>query len=185
MKINKAIILAAGSSERLGSPKALVELNGQTLVQLVCKKLRNANLEVIVVTRISLGKKIQEMIPDIRVVVNPSPELGRTGTIQCAIESIGIGPILITPVDRPGFSHETVSALSKCKTTTIPTYEGKGGHPIAITSEDCETILLADPDTPLRELINPDRMRVNDPHLHLNIDTENDVNQLLKVVKYL
>ncbi|MEK9805926.1 MAG: hypothetical protein VW551_06510, partial [Euryarchaeota archaeon] len=61
----------------------------------------------------------------------------------------------------------------------------KGGHPIAISTQDCENILRAKPDTPLREIISPDRITVKDPHLHLNIDTEGDVIELIRVAKYL
>ena len=92
---------------------------------------------------------------------------------------------MIAPVDRPGFSLETVNSLRKSKTTITPTYEGRGGHPIAITSGDCEIILQAEADTPLRDLINPARMEVGDTHLHLNIDTEEDIEQLIMVAKNL
>ena len=185
MRINEAIVLAAGASKRLGSPKAFVEVKGQTLVELVCGKLQNAGLSVTVVTRNSLKQTIQKFLLNISVVVNPNPDLGRTGTIQCGIESIGIKPLLIVPVDRPGFSLDTIKKLCECNDTTIPTLNEKGGHPIAITTQDCENILRAEPDTPLREIISPDRITVEDPHLHLNIDTKEDVNELVKVATYL
>jgi len=185
MRIERGIVLAAGASKRLGSHKALIEIEGQTLVQLVCSKLQSAGLSVTVVTRNSLKQKIENLLPNVSTVVNPNPELGRTGTIQRGIESIGTGPLLIIPVDRPGFSLETINLLCKTNTTTIPTYEQKGGHPIAITLRDCEKILAAEPDIPLREIISPDRLTVEDPHLHLNIDTKEDVNELLKVAKHL
>jgi len=185
MRIDRGIVLAAGASKRLGSHKALIEVGGQTLVQLVCSKLQSAGLSVTVVTRNSLKQKIENLLPNVSTVVNPNPELGRTGTIQRGIESIGTGPLLIIPVDRPGFSLETINLLCKTNTTTIPTYEQKGGHPIAITPQDCENIMQAEPDIPLRELISPERMHVEDPHLHLNIDTKEDVNQLIKVAKHL
>ena len=185
MGINEAIVLAAGASKRLGSPKALVEVKGQTLVELVCGKLQNAGLSVTVVARNSLKQKIQKLLPNVSVVVNPNPDLGRTGTIQCGIESIGIIPLLIVPADRPGFSLDTVKKLCECNYTTIPTLNEKGGHPIAITTQDCENILRAEPDTPLREIISPDRITVEDPHLHLNIDTKEGVNELVKVATYL
>ena len=185
MRIDRGIVLAAGASKRLGSHKALIEIEEQTLVQLVCNKLQSAGLSVTVVTRNSLKQKIENLLPNVSTVVNPNPESGRTGTIQRGIESIGTGPLLIIPVDRPGFSLETINLLCETKTTTIPTYEKKGGHPIAITSQDCENIMQAEPDIPLRELISPERMNVEDPHLHLNIDTKEDVYQLIKVAKYL
>jgi hypothetical protein len=45
--------------------------------------------------------------------------------------------------------------------------------------------LAAEPDISLREIISPDRLTVEDPHLHLNIDTKEDVNELFKVAKHL
>ena len=58
MATNRAIILAAGSSERLGMHKALVEVGGMTLIELVGEKLQQANLKVTIVTRRSLEESI-------------------------------------------------------------------------------------------------------------------------------
>ena len=185
MVTRRAIILAAGASERLGMDKALLEVGEQTLIELVFNRLERANLEVTIVTRGSLANSIQALLPESNVIVNPNPELGRTGTIQCGINEIGICPVLIVPVDRPGFSLETVNLLRRMETATAPEYNGKGGHPIALTSQDCEAILKARPDVPLRDLINTSRIEVNDPHLHLNIDTPSDVQQLLRVADSL
>ena len=121
MRIDRGIVLAAGASKRPGRHKAFIEIEGQTLVQLVCSKLQSAGLSVTVVTRNSLKQKIENLLPNVSTVVNPNPELGRTGTIQRGIQSIGTGPQLIIPVDRPGFSLETINLLCKTNTTTIPT----------------------------------------------------------------
>ena len=88
-------------------------------------------------------------------------------------------------MDRPGFSLDTVNLLCRVETTTAPEYNGRGGHPIALTSQDCEAILKARPDVPLRDLINASRIAVNDPHLHLNIDTSSDVEEMIKVADSL
>ena len=185
MVANSAIILAAGASERLGTHKALVEVGNQTLIESVFNRLERANLEVTIVTRGSLADSIRALLPEANVIVNPAPELGRTGTIQCGINEIGIGPVLIAPVDRPGFSLGTVNLLCRVETTAAPEYNGRGGHPIALTSQDCEAILKARPDVPLRDLINASRIAVNDPHLHLNIDTSSDVEEMIKVADSL
>ena len=48
MAIDKAIILAAGASERLGEPKALVQLtDGLTLVEFMANLLHSHQLEVL------------------------------------------------------------------------------------------------------------------------------------------
>jgi len=185
MVTNSAIILAAGASERLGTHKALVEVGNQTLIESVFNRLEQANLEVTIVTRGSLADSIRTLLPEANVIVNPNPEQGRTGTIQCGINEIGIGPVLIVPVDRPGFSLDTANLLCRMETTTAPEYNGRGGHPIALTSQDCEVIIQAQPDVPLRNLINASRIEVNDPHLHLNIDTSSDVEEMLRVADSL
>ena len=69
--------------------------------------------------------------------------------------------------------------------TTTPAFQGRGGHPIALTSNDCEVILEAKADIPLRDLIDASKIEVEDSNLHLNIDTPDDVEQLLKVVDSL
>ena len=47
MRIDRGIVLAAGASKRLGSHKALIEVEGETLVELVCSKLQSAGLSVL------------------------------------------------------------------------------------------------------------------------------------------
>lgn len=185
MVTRRAIILAAGASERLGMHKSLLEVGEQTLIELVFNRLERADLEVSIVTRGSLSETIRTLLPDANVIVNPMPELGRTGSIQCGINEIGVGPVLIAPVDRPGFSLNTVNMLRREKTTTAPQHDGRGGHPIALTTQDCEVILRARPDVPLRDLIDASKIEVNDVHLHLNIDTPSEVEHLLRVADSL
>ena len=185
MGTNRAIILAAGASARRGAHKALVEVGGMTLIELVGEKLQRANLKVTIVTRGSLEESIRTLLPEAEIVVNPNPEMGRTGTVQCGIHSIGVGPVLIVPVDRPGFSISTIDALCRAGVTATPAFQGRGGHPIALTSNDCEVILKAKPDIPLRDLIDATKIEVGDSNLHLNIDTPDDVEQLLRVVDSL
>ena len=49
-----AIILAAGASERLGEPKALVDIHGKSLIHILIEKLRKHNLRIIIVTHSEL-----------------------------------------------------------------------------------------------------------------------------------
>ena len=68
--------------------------------------------------------------------------------------------------------------LINSKTTSCPTSNGIGGHPVAISIKDSKRILDAHPDTPLRDIITPKRLKVNDKNLHLNIDTIDDLENL-------
>ena len=181
LQLKNAIILAAGASERLGQPKALVEINGETLTQIIIKKLKKHNLNITIVTRSNLEQDIKSFGE--KVVINPTPENGRTGSIQCGLKEIKGQRCIIVPIDRPGFSDMTLERLIKSETTTCPSKNGKGGHPVTLTKEDCDRILSSKSSTPLRDLINPLKIEVDDEYLHLNIDFPEDINILKNMMK--
>jgi len=57
--LENAIILAAGASRRLGQPKALVELNGKTLIEILIARLKKFNLNIVIVTRPDLEEEMR------------------------------------------------------------------------------------------------------------------------------
>ena len=174
------IVLAAGSSKRLGRPKALVMVGEGTLVGWVVGRLRGQGLEPVVVTSEEIFEYVLESA-DCDVVCNPDPDLGRTGTVQLGIRRIGLEPgrrFLIVPVDRPGFSSNTLSSLLTSKNTACPSMEGRGGHPILLSEDDAARVLDAVPSEPLRSLVVPARIEVSDPFLHLNVDLPSDLIRL-------
>mgnify|MGYP003729480767 CR=1 FL=1 len=181
LQLKNAIILAAGASERLGQPKALVEINGETLTEIIIKRLKKHNLDIIIVTRSNLEQYLKSFGE--KVVINPKPENGRTGSIQCGLREIKGKRCIIVPIDRPGFSDQTLKRLIKSDITTCPSKNGKGGHPVALTKEDCDRILSSEPSTPLRDLINPSKIEVEDEYLHLNIDFPEDITILKNMIK--
>ena len=110
-----AVVLAAGKSTRLGQPKAMVTVKiGKReipLVKWLVERLENAGISPIIVTNQELLVPITFALPNRSVVLNPAPEKGRTGTIQCGLATIISNlkskramNVLIVPVDRPGFT---------------------------------------------------------------------------------
>ena len=81
----RCIILAAGASRRLGEPKALIEKNGEPLIQWMVNRLESKGVEPIIVTRQELMIDIALCCPEKTIVVNPNPDAGRTGSIRCGI----------------------------------------------------------------------------------------------------
>ncbi|DAC22249.1 MAG TPA: NTP transferase domain-containing protein [Candidatus Thalassarchaeaceae archaeon] len=179
----RCLILAAGASRRLGRPKALIEVEGVSVVRILVNRLQDVGLNPVIVTRQELMLDIAQICQDSTVVVNPTPDLGRTGTIRCGILHLisqrgGERPfrLLLVPVDRPGFSIETARTLSEQNHCCAPSKDGRGGHPILLMPEDIERILAEpDPDRPLRDLVNPTYIPVEDPLLDLNLDLEEDL----------
>ncbi|MEC7704693.1 MAG: NTP transferase domain-containing protein [Candidatus Thermoplasmatota archaeon] len=181
----RCIVLAAGSSTRMGQPKALIELDGKTVVQRIVERLEAVGLSPVIVTRPDLAVDFLLALPERKIVINPNPDAGRTGSLQCGLKQIldskggeRAFPLLVVPVDRPGFSDETLRTIIEKKICSCPSKDGKGGHPLLLMPEDVAMIRLVEPDTPLRDLCKPERFEVDDPHLHLNLDTPDDIEVL-------
>ena len=181
----RAIILAAGASSRLGQPKALVEVNGVPLIQHLVERLEARGLEPVIVTNAEIIVDILLAVPERTVVINPNPESGRTGSLQCGLKQIldtkggeRAFKLLVVPVDRPGFSEATLDLMMTKECCCCPEQDGRGGHPLLLMPDDVATIRTADPDTPLRDLCKPERFEVDDLHLHLNLDTPEDIEVL-------
>ncbi|MDG1525567.1 MAG: NTP transferase domain-containing protein, partial [Candidatus Thalassarchaeaceae archaeon] len=84
----RCIVLAAGASTRLGQPKALVDVGGKPLIQYLVERLENAGLKPVIVTRAELSVDILLALPERTVVINPNPDAGRTGSLQCGLKQI-------------------------------------------------------------------------------------------------
>ncbi len=181
----RCIVLAAGSSTRMGRPKALIELDGKTVILWIVERLEAFGLNPVIVTRPDLAVDILLAIPERTVVINPNPDAGRTGSLQCGLKQIldskggdRAFPLLVVPVDRPGFTDNTLQKIIEKRTCSCPSKDGKGGHPLLLMPEDVAIVRLVEPDTPLRDLCTPERFEVSDPHLHLNLDTPADIEVL-------
>ena len=174
-----AIVLTAGASKRLGEPKALVDIHGESLIQILIRKLKGKKLRIIIVTRVELFNEMEKLGE--KVVINTKPDGGRTGSIQCGIKELESERCLLVPVDRPGFSNTTIEKLINSENTSCPSKDGKGGHPVILSKEDCEKILSSNPSTPLRDIINPIKIEVDDEFLHLNIDSLKDLEKLREI----
>ena len=184
------ILLAAGRSSRLGQPKALVDVDGQPLIQRLMNRLRQlGQAEVTIVTNTDLLADTMLLCPSAHVVLNPDPEKGRTGSVQCGLESIlernGRLPkkVLLVPVDRPGWGVELVNNLLESETSACPVWNDRGGHPLLMVGDDVKAVYLAERDIPLSSLVQRKPIAVEFPWLHLNIDTEADLVDLLTAAK--
>ena len=118
VKTTPAIILSAGYSKRLGEHKALVEVAGKTLLEHAILKLQHAGCgPVIVVVNKELQFDALMSSGGAAVVVNNSPENGRTGSLKVGLNSVlselGRMPnkAIMCPVDRPGWKAAHIAKL--------------------------------------------------------------------------
>lgn len=167
----QAIVLAAGWSTRMGSPKALTPIAGEPAVQRIVRACREAGLEVAVVA--PPGVALPPL--DAQVLVNPDPDTGRTGSLQLALA----GDTLVWPVDHPLATSATARALLATPGEwVVPTFRGKGGHPVVLRAGAVERVREARADAPLREALHGARrvdVPVEDAGVLANLDTPADV----------
>ena len=186
--VMQCVILAAGSSVRLGRDKALIEVGPQALISWISQRLSGHVDNITIVTNEANFEQISKIVSDAKVVLNPHPDKGRTGSLKVGIESIDSSGaedyrLLVVPVDRPGFSDSTLERLICSHKTCCPMKEGKGGHPLALACEDVGKIRKSPANLPLREIIEASKFEVSDRFLNLNIDTPEDTVNLDKKLR--
>jgi|TARA_B100001540_G_scaffold317436_1_gene350626 molybdenum cofactor cytidylyltransferase len=172
-----AIVLAAGKSKRLGRPKALLKCGEKTLIKFIVDKLESINLNVVVITNLELEKLIAKSLKsnNTKIIVPKNTEY-RTGNLIAGLNVIkNPEKILVVPIDRPGWSLDTLKHLLKMNVTCCPEFQGKGGHPLLICKNDLEKLSKSSIDTPLNTIFTTKRIIVKDQYLHLNIDTPEDL----------
>ena len=186
-----AVLLAAGLSRRLGRPKALVSVNGRTLVEWAHERLLAANCTPVVVVNTDIESEIKALLPNTQIVVNPQPDLGRTGSLQLGLRTVvgilnyEIQRLVMVPVDRPCWNVPLLKTLLEHEGNVAPAYDGRRGHPVVLDGEGLAAVSQAQQDTPLRDLVHFAPVSVFAPWLNMNIDTPEDVEQLMAEGEHL
>jgi len=142
-----AIVPAAGRSERMGKPKLILPIHGETVIARVVTTLRQGGIPRVVVVAPpseTPGAAIlaNEATSAGAVVVVPKERpLDMRGSFQLGLEQLLEGPsptaIMLTPADSPGITSALVArVLAEARNAPgsiiIPTFLGRRGHPIVI-----------------------------------------------------
>jgi CTP:molybdopterin cytidylyltransferase MocA len=195
------IILAAGASSRMGSPKALLEYRGESFIQRLVRVLSPVCDRVIVVLGYHAAA-IRPGLPGAAVVaINPAPERGQLSSLQTALAALPSDAegFLFTPVDSPAVEIETVERLAdefrrrdpatllvipRIQTPTGP----KRGHPVFAARAIAEELLALPPTAMANEVIHghiPQTVYVdvNDPGILTDIDDREAYRRLSEAAK--
>ncbi|HUG52983.1 MAG TPA: NTP transferase domain-containing protein [Vicinamibacteria bacterium] len=135
----EAIVLAAGRGERMGGPKALLAVEGETFLARLARRLRRPGVAgVVAVLGHQAARVAREsgLPPGVEVVVNARYMDGMLTSILAgldAAEAAGAGAVLLHPVDHPLVEPETidrvVAALREGAPIAVPSHGGRRGHP--------------------------------------------------------
>lgn len=148
-----AVILAAGESSRMGSPKALLPYQGRPFLEHMREVTRHPKVGF---TRVVLGANAEEIRSKLRldagtVVVNPNWRQGQLSSLHAALRSLPASAtdgILLCLVDHPLISAALVNELiekfyTAGKPIVLPTYMGRRGHPVIFSSSLYPELLAA------------------------------------------
>ncbi len=132
-----ALVLAAGASQRMGTPKALLPWHGATLLEYVLRQVRTAAIGDIVVVLGPATRHLDGTLGDVRVVFNLAPETGRSASIRIgsAALPVDVESIVIQSVDQPcpaDVLKTLLDAAALGAAIVVPTHHGRRGHPICV-----------------------------------------------------
>jgi molybdenum cofactor cytidylyltransferase len=153
-KINTSVvILAAGNSTRMGSPKAFLEWNKEkSFLEKIAEEYLNFGCnEVIVVLNEETNKIFLEknltVSKKLKVVINKHIDYGRLYSVQCGISEAKNSFCFIQNIDNPFVEANLLNELYKLKNENsfvLPVFKGKGGHPVLLGKEVIDFIKKAD-----------------------------------------
>ncbi len=158
-----AVILSAGESSRMGSPKALLDYQGRPFLEHLLEATRHPRIGL---TRVVLGANAESIRKKLKldpaaVILNREWKKGQLSSIQAAIRSLRSGEtegILLCLIDHPLISAALVGQLIRQfyesgKLIIIPTYNSKRGHPIILSSALYGELLEAPPEVGARAVV--------------------------------
>jgi molybdenum cofactor cytidylyltransferase len=108
------VILAAGSSARLGQPKQLLRIDGETLLHRVVRLARSTNPAALVVVLAPDANAIAEALGDqaLTMVINPEPQRGMRSSLEVAAPLVaGCAHVLVIACDQPALEAAHLHAL--------------------------------------------------------------------------
>lgn len=182
------IILAAGSSTRMGRPKALLPLGDSTFLGRLVKTFATHCDPVIVV----LGgdaEAVQAALkesPGVVAALNPDHRLGMLSSLQTGLAHAPAGSpgAVFTLVDHPRLKAETLGAVLRHleqpgAEVVIPRYGGQRGHPVALSWRVAEELLAMVKTGSPKDVIRKHRAEtvfvdLDDPAIVEDIDTPED-----------
>lgn len=192
-KLAPAIILAAGTSGRMGFPKAALKFNdSENFIQHLCTQFLHAGCEkVIIVINSDTAKLFIEnnitFPKNVITVINHYPEYGRFYSLQLGLKNCtNTDAVFITNVDNPFADSDLLVKLQTNVNSAdyiYPVFKRKGGHPILISSKiivdisqsDYRNVILRD----FLQRFKSKAVEVNSEKILSNINSENDYLELI------
>ena len=186
------VILAAGNSSRMGSPKfALTLSDGRMFIENIVKQyVEFGCMEVIVVInndgKLHLDEHPINADAEITYAINQHPEYERFYSVQTGLSKVlSNHPVFIHNADNPFANHEVLKALYSSRTGADlikPVFKKTGGHPILISNKIVKDIVsYKNYDIHLNDFLKNysiKTIKINDEKILINVNTMSDYKNL-------
>lgn len=190
-----AVILAAGTSKRMGEAKQLLPLGESTLLAQTIENVRSAALDEIILVLGSHAETIERQLPHpllerIKIVLNQSYGQGMASSLHAGLSAVDrdSSAALIVLGDQPFVRPQTLDQIvqehrrSRAK-IAIPVYQGQRGNPVLLDRSLFAEAMALEGDVGCRaifsrhleEIVN---VEVEDNGVLLDIDDPGDYQRL-------
>jgi molybdenum cofactor cytidylyltransferase len=185
-----AILLAAGRSSRMGAFKPLLPFGNKTVIECCIDYLRDGGVEEIVVVLGHRADDIRQQVSGkVKFALNPDPDSAMGASIAAGVRALPetAQATLIALVDHPAVPPAVVSTLldswKSGARLVIPTWQGRGGHPVLVDLGFKAELLDLPESGGLRALFETHRnevtrLPVDSPFIARDMDTWDDYTSL-------
>jgi molybdenum cofactor cytidylyltransferase len=182
------IILSAGESKRMGTPKQLLPWRKTFILQQVIENTQASRLGMILLV---LGSHADEIAGKIkissktRIVINRDFKEGMSSSIKCGVKNApeAAEAFMLLLGDQPSIDPDIINKLIDCYQTDkhgiiIPVYDGRRGHPVVFDVKYKQELLAIGDggakvvvDNHVRDILE---IRVDSVEVLTDIDTPQD-----------
>jgi molybdenum cofactor cytidylyltransferase len=189
-----AVLLAAGSGERLGGrPKALLKINGEFLVRRQARLLCAAGCPTVVVLGARAAEARAALVGlEVAIIENPAYRTGQASSVMAGL-SVLTGdprPVLVALVDQPLLTEGDVAALlgryaaRGTARAVVPEVGGLRGNPVVVARAVVDAVLADRMAGALRAWLDAHpqdvlHWPVDNDHYIVDLDTPADVARLV------
>jgi CTP:molybdopterin cytidylyltransferase MocA len=186
------VLLAAGSGSRLGQPKALVVLGGQSLAARGIALLRAGGADPVIV--VTGAAELVDLADDVRCVHNPDWQTGMGSSLATGLAHVpsGCDAAVVALADQPLVGPESVRRLIAAHqagaSVAVACYDGQPRNPVLIGREYWpEVVALAAGDVGARPFLrgHPDlvsRVECADTGRPDDIDSPEDLARVAELL---
>lgn len=189
-----ALVLAAGESKRMGTPKMVLPwASSGTVIEKVVATFHDAGVGMVVVVTGGDRQLVEDVLAGcgVETVFNPDYASGEMlSSVKVGLRFLEVtraDAALICPGDLPQLKTETVRRMIEVwqqehVPILIPSYQMRRGHPVMIAREKWAGILQLSEGETLRDYLNQhmhvsEYLPVDDAGVRRDIDTTQDYEQ--------